>query len=263
MCSIMKKMKSAAASNVRQLVSEEEWQMRVDLAACYRLVHHYRMTDMVYTHLTARVPGSEEHYLINRYGLLFNEITASNLVKIDRDGNVIGDEDQSAINYAGFVIHSAVHKARHDVACVMHTHTEAGMAVSTLKCGLLPLTQTAMRFFGRIGYHPYEGPALNLEEQARLVADLGPHDAMILRNHGLLACGPTVAEAFNIMYWLERACQAQVAAMSCHSELTVPSEDVARLTAHQYAPETRRRFGLMEWPTMLRMLDQSDPSYRT
>jgi ribulose-5-phosphate 4-epimerase/fuculose-1-phosphate aldolase len=258
----MKKMKPEAASNVRQLVSDEEWQIRVDLAACYRLVHHYRMTDLVYTHLTARVPGNEEHYLINRYGLLFNEITASNLVKIDRDGKVIGDEDQSMVNYAGFVIHSAVHKARYDVGCVMHTHTEAGMAVSTLKCGLLPLTQTAMRFHGRLGYHDYEGPALNLEEQARLVADLGPHDAMILRNHGLLTCAPTIAEAFNLMYWLERACQAQVRAMACNSELTIPSEEVGRLTAHQYAPGTRRRFGLMEWPTMLRMLDQSDPSFR-
>lgn len=255
-------MKPAAASNVRQLVSEEEWRTRIDLAACYRLVHHYRMTDLVYTHLTARVPGPEHHFLINRYGLLFNEITASNLVKIDHDGNVIGDEDASAINYAGFVIHSAVHKARHDVGCVMHTHTQAGMAVSALKCGLLPLTQTAMRFFGRISYHDYEGPALNLDEQARLVADLGKDDAMILRNHGLLACAPTVAEAFNIMYWLERACQAQVSAMSCNSELNLPSDEVARLAAHQYAPGTRRRFGLMEWPTMLRMLDQTDPSYR-
>jgi len=189
----MKTMKSEAASNVRELVSEEEWQTRVDLAACYRLVHHYGMTDLVYTHLTARVPGPEHHFLINRYGLLFNEITASNLVKIDGEGQIVGGGDQSLINYAGFVIHSAVHKARHDVGCVMHTHTTAGMAVSALKSGLLPLTQTAMRFYGRIAYHDYEGPALDLDEQKRLVADLGAHDAMILRNHGLLVCAPTVA----------------------------------------------------------------------
>jgi ribulose-5-phosphate 4-epimerase/fuculose-1-phosphate aldolase len=258
----MKTMKSEAASNVRELVSEEEWQTRVDLAACYRLVHHYGMTDLVYTHLTARVPGPEHHFLINRYGLLFNEITASNLVKIDGEGQIVGGGDQSLINYAGFVIHSAVHTARHDVGCVMHTHTTAGMAVSALKSGLLPLTQTAMRFYGRIAYHDYEGPALDLDEQKRLVADLGAHDAMILRNHGLLVCAPTVAEAFNIMYWLERACQAQVAAMSCGGELNIPGDNVAKVAAHQYAPGTRRRFGLMEWPTMLRMLDQTDDSYR-
>ncbi len=258
----MKEMKSAATSNLRQLVSEEEWQTRVDLAACYRLVHHYGMTDLVYTHLTARVPGPEHHFLINRYGLLFNEVTASNLVKIDGEGKIVGGGDQSQVNYAGFVIHSAVHKARHDVGCVMHTHTTAGMAVSALKSGLLPLTQTAMRFYGRIAYHDYEGPALDLDEQQRLVADLGAHDAMILRNHGLLVCAPTVAEAFNLMHWLERACQAQVAAMSCGGELTIPGDNVAKVAAHQYAPGTRRRFGLMEWPTMLRMLDQTDSSYR-
>ena len=258
----MKTMKDLPASNIRSLVSEEEWQTRVDLAACYRLVAHYGMTDLVYTHLTARVPGPEHHFLINRYGLLFNEITASNLVKIDGEGQIVGGGDQSLINYAGFVIHSAVHKARHDVGCVMHTHTTAGMAVSALKSGLLPLTQTAMRFYGRIAYHDYEGPALDLDEQKRLVADLGQHDTMILRNHGVLVCAPTIAEAFNLMYWLERACQAQVAAMSCGGELNIVGDNVAKVAAHQYAPGTRRRFGLMEWPTMLRMLDQMDASYR-
>jgi ribulose-5-phosphate 4-epimerase/fuculose-1-phosphate aldolase len=258
----MKTMKDMAQPNIRQLVSEEEWQTRVDLAACYRLVAHYGMTDLVYTHLTARVPGPDHHFLINRYGLLFNEITASNLVKIDYEGKIVGGGDQSQVNYAGFVIHSAVHKARHDVGCVMHTHTTAGMAVSALKSGLLPLTQTAMRFYGRIAYHDYEGPALDLDEQKRLVADLGEHDTMILRNHGVLVCAPTIAEAFNLMYWLERACQAQVAAMSCGGELNVVGDNVAKVAAHQYAPGTRRRFGLMEWPTMLRMLDQMDSSYR-
>jgi ribulose-5-phosphate 4-epimerase/fuculose-1-phosphate aldolase len=258
----MKTMKDMAESNIRPLVSDEEWQVRVDLAACYRLVAHYGMTDLVYTHLTARVPGPEHHFLINRYGLLFNEVAASNLVKIDGEGKIVGGGDQSLVNYAGFVIHSAVHKARHDVGCVMHTHTTAGMAVSALKSGLLPLTQTAMRFYGRIAYHDYEGPALDLDEQKRLVADLGQHDTMILRNHGVLVCAPTVAEAFNLMYWLERACQAQIAAMSCGGELNIVGDNVAKVAAHQYAPGTRRRFGLMEWPTMLRMLDQTDSSYR-
>ncbi|HEX3501633.1 MAG TPA: class II aldolase/adducin family protein [Stellaceae bacterium] len=258
----MKTMKDMAESNIRPLVSDEEWQVRVDLAACYRLVAHYGMTDLVYTNLTARVPGPEHHFLINRYGLLFNEVAASNLVKIDGEGKIVGGGDQSLVNYAGFVIHSAVHKARHDVGCVMHTHTTAGMAVSALKSGLLPLTQTAMRFYGRIAYHDYEGPALDLDEQKRLVADLGQHDTMILRNHGVLVCAPTVAEAFNLMYWLERACQAQIAAMSCGGELNIVGDNVAKVAAHQYAPGTRRRFGLMEWPTMLRMLDQTDSSYR-
>ena len=247
--------------SIRERVRKEEWQMRVDLAAAYQLAHIYKWTDLIYTHFSARVPGTED-FLINPYGMMFDEITASNLVKIDGEGQIVGGGDQSQINYAGFVIHSAVHKARHDVGCVMHTHTTSGMAVSALKSGLLPLTQTAMRFYGRIAYHDYEGPALDLDEQKRLVADLGVHDAMILRNHGLLACAPTVAEAFNIMYWLERACQAQVAAMSCGSELNIPGDNVAKVAAHQYAPGTRRRFGLMEWPTMLRMLDQTDGSYR-
>jgi ribulose-5-phosphate 4-epimerase/fuculose-1-phosphate aldolase len=261
----MKRVKSAAATNVRQLVSEEEWQVRVDLAACYRLVHHHRMTDLVYTHLTARVPGPEHHFLINRYGLLFNEITASNLVKIDEEGRVVGGgaDEENVVNYAGFVIHGAVHMGRPDVGCVLHVHTRASMAVSALECGLLPITQTAMRFFGHLGYHDYEGPALDLEERARLVADLGPHNAMILRNHGLLACGRTVAEAFNMLYWLERACDAQVAAMSCGSKLRVPSDEVAAKTAHLYDPATRRRFGLLEWPAMLRLVDAIDPSYRS
>ena len=261
----MKRVKSAAATNVRQLVSEDEWQVRVDLAACYRLVHHHRMTDLVYTHLTARVPGPEHHFLINRYGLLFNEITASNLVKIDEEGRVVGGgaDEENVVNYAGFVIHGAVHMGRPDVGCVLHVHTRASMAVSALECGLLPITQTAMRFFGHLGYHDYEGPALDLAERARLVADLGPHNAMILRNHGLLACGRTVAEAFNMLYWLERACDAQVAAMSCGSPLRVPSDEVAAKTAHLYDPGTRRRFGLLEWPAMLRLVDAIDPSYRS
>jgi ribulose-5-phosphate 4-epimerase/fuculose-1-phosphate aldolase len=248
--------------SVREQVSAEEWQTRVDLAACYRLAHHFGMTDLVYTHISARVPGPEDHFLINPYGLLFNEITASSLVKIDLGGTVILQPDpRYTVNGPGFVIHSAVHQARHDVGCVMHTHTRAGMAVAALKCGLLPLSQTAMRFHGNVAYHDFEGPAVDLDERARLVADLGDKPVMILRNHGLLAAGTSVAETFNLMFWLERACQAQIDAMACNTELNMPPAGIPEKTAHLFDPKTRRRYGEMEWPTMLRFLDGIDRSY--
>ena len=247
---------------LRDRVTEQEWQARVDLAACYRLAHHFGMTDLVYTHISARVPGPDEHFLINPYGLLFNEISASSLIKVDLDGTVVLKPDLDyPVNQAGFVIHSAVHAARADVGCVMHTHTRAGMALSALECGLLPLTQTAMRFYGRIGYHDYEGPAVDLDERQRLVAHLGEHSAMVLRNHGLLAAGASVAETFNIMFWLERACQAQIDAMACNTPLHLPKAAVAARAAHLYDPKVRRRFGEAEWPTMLRLLDQTYPGY--
>ncbi len=238
---------------LRERVSPEEWQARVDLAACYRLVAHYGMTDMIYTHITARVPGPEHHFLINPYGLLFDEISASSLVKIDLQGQVVLQPDHDyPVNHAGFVIHSAVHAARADAQCVIHVHTRAGMAVSAQKCGLLPITQTAMRFYGELAYHDYEGPAVDLGERERLVAD----------NHGLLTCGPTVAEAFNTIYWLERACQAQVDALAGGQEINLVPPDVAAKTARLYRPEVRRPWGRLEWPTMLRMLDRRDSSYR-
>src|SRR5262249_41885110 len=176
-------------------VSPDEWATRVDLAACYRLVHHYRMDDLVYNHISARVPGEEGHFLINAYGMTYDEITASSLVKIDFDGNVVEDSGTGyGINHAGFVIHSAVHRGRPDVACVIHTHTPAGMAVSAMSCGLLPLTQNAM-FFSGVGYHDYEGPAVDLDEQRRLLADLGGHVALVLRHHGLLPVGAPLPHA--------------------------------------------------------------------
>src|SRR5918911_3879935 len=191
--------------SIRHEVSAEEWQTRVDLAACYRLVDKYGMTDLIYNHITARVPGTEHQLLINLYGLLYKEITASSLVKIDVEGEILWKpRTDYGINKSGYVIHGAIHRARRDVACVIHTHTPAGMAVSAMKCGLLPLTQNAM-FFSAVGYHDYEGPAVDLDEQRRLVADLGEHVAMVLRNHGLLAVGATLPEAFVTMYWLERA----------------------------------------------------------
>jgi ribulose-5-phosphate 4-epimerase/fuculose-1-phosphate aldolase len=248
--------------SMRDRVSREEWETRVDLAACYRLVHHYGMDDLVYNHISARVPGEEGHFLINAYGMTYDEITASSLVKIDFAGKVIQDSGTGyGINQAGFVIHSAVHKAREDVGCVIHTHSIAGMAVSALDCGLLPLTQTAMYFDG-VGMHEYESVAIDLAEQERLVRDLGPHKAMILRNHGLLAVGASVCEAFTNLFWLERACKAQVAAMSCNAKLHLPSPEVVEKTAHLYKPETRRRWGPLEWPAMLRLLDRKYPGYR-
>jgi ribulose-5-phosphate 4-epimerase/fuculose-1-phosphate aldolase len=183
--------------SIRAEVSAEEWQTRVDLAACYRLVDKYAMTDLIYSHITARIPGSKDHLLINLYGMLYKEITASSLVKIDVEGEIIWKpETDYGINKSGYVIHGAIHRARPDVACVLHTHTRAGIAVSAIKCGLLPLSQTAIRFVGHIGYHDYEGPAVELDERERIVSDLGPHDALVMRNHGLLTCGATIQQAF-------------------------------------------------------------------
>src|SRR4051795_7587491 len=188
--------------SLRGAVTPAEWQARVELAACYRLVDQYEMTDLIYNHITARIPGTE-HLLINLYGLLYREITASSLVKIDVEGNIIAKPDTDyGINKSGYVIHGAIHRARPDVRCVIHTHTRAGMAVAALKCGLLPSSQTSIRFEGHIGYHDYEGPAVEREEQERLVRDLGSHNALILRSHGLLTCGPSIPEAFNLMYQL-------------------------------------------------------------
>jgi len=235
-------------------VSAQEWQTRLDLAACYRLVDAYEMTDLIYNHITARIPGTE-HLLINLYGLLYKEITASSLVKIDGEGNIVSKPDTDyGINVSGYVIHGAIHKARPDVACVLHTHTRAGMAVAAMKCGRLPLSQTWIRFVDHIGYHDYEGPAVEIDERERLVRDLGSHDAMIMRNHGLLSCGATIQQAFNTMYQLEMSCRSQVDAMAARTELTMPGENVLAHTAHLYQPGTRRPYGVLEWPAMLRLL---------
>jgi len=248
--------------SMRGAVSSEEWQARVDLAACYRLVALFGMNDLVYNHITARVPGEEGRFLINPYGYAYEEITASSLVKIDFDGKLVLDSGTGyGVNHAGFVIHSAVHRARSDVACVIHTHSSAGMAVSALKCGLLPLTQNAM-FFSTIGYHDYEGPAIDLDEQARLVRDLGENAALILRNHGLLTAGRTVCEAFVVMHWLEKACQAQLMAMACNAALNLPDDEVIKRTGERYKPGQRRSITELEWPALLRMLERRDPSYK-
>jgi ribulose-5-phosphate 4-epimerase/fuculose-1-phosphate aldolase len=241
--------------SVRDEVSPEEWQTRLDLAACYRLVDQYGMTDLIYNHITARVPGTE-YLLINLYGLLYKEITASSLAKIDLEGNIISKPDTDyGINKSGYVIHGAIHQARADAKCVIHTHTRAGIAVAAMACGLLPISQTAVRFVGHIGYHDYEGPAVDLDERERIVQDLGPHDAMIMRNHGLLTCGATIQQAFNTMYQLELACRSQVDAMAARTELVMPGDNVLAHAAHLYQPGTRRPYGVLEWPAMLRLLD--------
>ena len=245
--------------------SPEEWKTRVDLAACYRLVAHYGMSDMMANHISARVPGEDNAFLINAYGMLYEEITASSLIKIDVDGNILarpdfGDLDYG-INKAGYVIHGAVHRARHDAMCVIHTHTWAGMAVSALECGLLPITQTAMRFL-RIGYHDYQGVVLDHKEEESLLRDLGDGEALILRNHGLLTVGKTIGEAFNWMHRLELACRSQLAAMATGARLNPVPKAVLDATYLNYQPQTRRPYGVMEWPALLRKLDRMDPGYR-
>lgn len=241
---------------------DAEWRVRVDTAACYRLFHHYRMTDMIFTHISARVPGRHDRFLINAYGLMFDEITASNLVEVDIDGNVHYDPTGLGINPGGFTIHSAVHQARPDLACVMHSHTAAGIAVAGLECGLLPMSQHAMRFTGRLAYHDYEGVYFTDGERKRLQASLGKHLAMILRHHGLLACGRTISEAWDVMHYLERACQAQVALLSAGRPLLPPGEGVAEQVAGVFDAPGRKAVERI-WPPLLRMLDRIDPSYRS
>jgi ribulose-5-phosphate 4-epimerase/fuculose-1-phosphate aldolase len=247
------------ASAAMRRWTPEERAARVELAACYRLIAKYRMTDLVYTHISARIPGTE-HFLLNPYGFLFEEVCASNLVRIDADGAVMEDTPYE-VNPAGFTIHSAIHRARLDVGCVLHTHTRAGIAVSCMREGLLPLSRIAMQFHDRIAYHDYEGIALDLDERERLARDLGQKKAMILRNHGLLTAGESVAEAFSLMFYLERACETQIAALSAGRELILPSPEVCEKVARQYEDDDEPA-GTREWRALLRQLDRTDPSYR-
>ena len=251
--------------SMKGLVTPREWQARVDLAACYRLVAHYDMSDMMANHISAAVPGEEGAFLINAYGMMYEEITASSLVKIDIDGNILAKPDfgdlDYGINKAGYVIHGAIHRARHDVACVIHTHTWAGMALSALDCGVLPLTQTSMRFL-KIGYHAYEGVVLDAKEEASLLRDLGTGEALILRNHGLLTVGKTIGEAFNWMHRLELTARSQLAAMATGAKLSPVPDAVLQETYMNYQPQTRRPYGVMEWPALLRKLDRMDASYK-
>lgn len=247
--------------SVRDQVSDEEWQTRVDLAACYRLVALHGWDDLVFTHITARVPGPEEHFLINAYGLMFEEMTASSLVKVNLDGEKALDSPHH-INPAGFVIHSAVHAARPDVACVIHTHTRAGIAVSAQADGLRPLSQTSLFPLASVGYHDYEGVALNDDEKPRLVEDLGSNNNLILRNHGLLTVGASIPDAFLMMYVLETACQIQLMAQSSGAQLIEVDGRIQQGIAAQVEEVTKGLGGQLAWPGLLRKLDRRDESYK-
>ncbi len=247
--------------DVRRQVSADEWARRLDLAAAYRLVAHYGWDDMIFTHLSARVPGAEPHFLINPYGFLFNEITASSLVKIDIDGNVVLDNGYP-VNAAGFTIHSAIHMAREDAHAVMHLHTEAGVAVSCMNGGLMPLNQTALIVCNDVAQHEYEGVALHLEERERLTKDLGRKNAMLLWNHGTLAVGRTVAECFMRLYYVERACAIQVKALTAGA-LHLPSQQSIDATVQLGAtPGAITYLASLAWPALRRMLDKEDRSYQ-
>jgi ribulose-5-phosphate 4-epimerase/fuculose-1-phosphate aldolase len=248
--------------SIRAQVSPEEWALRVDLAAAYRLVALYKWDDLIFTHLSARVPGPEHHFLINPYHLMFEEITASSLVKIDMEGKpVMGP---AMVNAAGFVIHSAIHMAREDAKAVLHLHTPYGQAVSAMEFGLLPHTQTGMIAHHELAYHDYEGIATDMEERERLVADLGAKSAMLLRNHGTLTVGETIGHAFLRMYFLERACEAQVHMLSAGREnLNNPPQGTPEKVAEQTHPSiTRAGADMLAWPALLRKLDRIDPSFR-
>lgn len=246
--------------SLRQQVSPEEWAARVELAACYRLIAHFRMTDWIYNHISARVPGTHEHYLINPFGLLYEEVSASNLVKVDVHGN-LAEEVALDVNPAAFVIHGAIHAARPDVTCVLHTHTEAGVAVAAQEEGLLPISQHAFKVLGRLAYHDYEGIALDNEEQERLVQDVGDKDVLILRNHGLLTMGRSVGEAFQLMFYLERACQIQVSALAGGRPIIYPPQNVCDRAIEQFANDYKFLQG-RDWQALPRLLDRIDPSYK-
>jgi ribulose-5-phosphate 4-epimerase/fuculose-1-phosphate aldolase len=241
-------------------VSDEEWAIRVDLAAAYRMVAHYGWDDLIFTHLSARIPGPEHHFLLNPYQLMFEEVTASSLVKVDADGNPV-EPTPFITNPAGFTIHSAIHMAREDAQAVMHLHTPAGQAVAAHSEGLLPLTQTAMLVRGDVAFHDYEGVAVDLDERERLVADLGEKNAMVLRNHGTLAVGRNVGECFVRLYFLERACQAQVMALSAGDAINNPPQGAPEITAQQGQVGVSLAANLLAWPALKRKAYRLDPSF--
>jgi ribulose-5-phosphate 4-epimerase/fuculose-1-phosphate aldolase len=255
----MQVVKSSGVPSVRQRVSDEEWQARVELAAAYRLVAHYGWTHLINNHISVRVPGQEDQFLINPYGHLYEQITASSLVKIDVDGNIL-DQSPYEVNRAGFVIHSAIHMARKDLHAIIHTHTVAGQAVSALDCGLLPLNQTALRFHKRIGYHAFEGVASDLDERERIVADLGDHKCLIMRHHGLLTAGVNIGEAFNLMYYLEKSCETQMMVLASNQPYSLPSEESCEKSARIFWGNGRVHD--RDWPALMQLADQIDPSFR-
>lgn len=245
--------------SLKQVVSAQEWQLRVDLAACYRLVAMYGWSDLVFTHITVRIPGPEHHFLINPYGLMFDEITASSLVKVDQQCNKIIDSP-FPVNPAGFVIHSAVHEAREDISCVLHTHTRAGVAVSAQRGGILPISQQSTFVLASLAYHDYEGVAFRDEEKPRLQANLGKANFLVLRNHGLLTCGKTIADAFLSMYTFENACRIQIDAQ-CAGDLVEVNPQIISSVSQAMKVQTGGLGGAFVWPSLLRRLDKADRSY--
>lgn len=249
-----------STTRIKERVSPDEWRARQELACAYRLFDHFGWHELIYNHITVRVPGEKGHFLINPFGLMYREVTASNLVKIDIDGKIVlGDHP---VNRAGFVIHSAIHRARKDAHAVAHTHTTAGQAVSCQEQGLLPMSFSAVMFHERIAYHDFEGITLDLDEQERLLADLGDKDVMILRNHGLLTCGPTLADAFQEMYQLQRSCEVQVAALAGGARVIIPREELAIRATGQFARTARNGVeNRMMYDAMTRWMVDKDPSF--
>ena len=251
---------------VRDHVSPQEWETRVNLAACYRLIDYYGMSDHISNHVTVRVPGTQNEFLINPYGVLYDQMTASCMIRIDLEGNILFNPSEGyEVNRSGYIIHGAIHAARHDVDCIIHTHTLTGTAVASMQCGLLPIAQMSMRWVKGVSYHDYES-IVNIDERARMVRDLGDNKVMILRNHGLLTCGASIPECFNRMFWLKRACDLQVMFLSCNQQMTRLSDTVIEKTWAAYQPggsrHQQQKQGLVEWPSLLHKLDSIDPSYR-
>ena len=245
--------------NSKTHFSDEEWLNRVNLAACYHLADHFQMTDIIWNHITSKTSKNKETFLINKFGLRYNEITASNLLEIDLEGNVISGDGE--INYTGYVIHGAVHKAKKNIHCVMHTHTRAGLAISCLKEGLKPIFQDAAIFHNRVSYHDWQGMSTEVEECKDIAKNLGNNKVMILRNHGLLTCGETIGEAFILMYYLDKACKNQLDTISTGLETIVPSNNIMEYAAGQYE-DPRFRLGKHEWPALLRLLDDKKSIYK-
>jgi ribulose-5-phosphate 4-epimerase/fuculose-1-phosphate aldolase len=258
----LRPLESVEIPSLEGKVSDAEWAIRVDLAAAYRLVAYFGWDDLIFTHLSARIPGPEHHFLLNPYNLMFEEVTASSLVKVDTAGNPV-DPTPFITNPAGFTIHSAIHMARDDAHAVMHLHTPAGQAVSAHADGLLPLTQTAMLIRGELAFHDYEGVAVDLDERERLVANLGDNNGMILRNHGTLAVGKTIGECFVRLYFLERACQAQIMALSAGDNINNPSQGSPEVAAEQGSVGIALAANLLAWPALKRKAYRLDPGFAT
>ncbi len=253
--------------SIREQVSEEEWALRVDLAACHRLSAHFGWTDHVFGHITARIPGPEKHYLIGPFGWFFDEVTASSMVKIDQDGNVLLDETGLSFNLGGFIVHGAIHQAREDAHCIIHLHDSDGIAVSALKDGLLPINQDAMAVIHDVAYHDYEGFAIDTEERERFVANVGEKNYVILRNHGLLTMGPTMADAFSRFYALQKCCAMQVKTLGCGLDVIYPSQEIQDKVRDQFTGQVTDGANLplvidIAWDGLLRKLDRIDTSYR-